>query len=115
MDVLVHYRHDLGKIGGLEKRISTNSNRLQIRYASYSANQWLSPMVETPSNEGVFLVSATPLIERAPGVGYFKGRGIGSRSVKVLVFGRRLLLRELCLTAATEFGLQHYIQAMDFR
>jgi len=27
-------------------------------------------------------------------VGYFKGWGIGSRSVKVLVLGRRLLLRE---------------------
>jgi len=51
-------------------------------------------MKEAPSNEGAFLVSATPPIGKAPGVGYFEGMGIGSRSVKVLVLGRRLLLRQ---------------------
>ena len=69
MDVLVHYRHDLGKIGGLEKRISTNSNRLQIRYASYSANQWLSPPLEALSDQGAFLVPATPPSGRHRGGG----------------------------------------------
>ena len=33
--------------------------QLQIRYASYSANEWLDPMKEAPSNEGALLVSAT--------------------------------------------------------
>jgi len=44
-------------------------------------------MKEAPSIEGAFLVSATPPIGKAPGVGYLEGRGIGSRSVKVT--GRR--------------------------
>ena len=43
-------------------------------------------MKEAPWFEGAFLVSATHPIGKAPGVGYLAGRGIGSRSVKVLVF-----------------------------
>jgi len=35
-------------------------------------------MTEAPSNEGAFLVSATPLIGKAPGIGYLEVRGIGS-------------------------------------
>jgi len=33
---------------------------LENRYAWYSANEWLDPMKEAPSNEGAFLVSAVP-------------------------------------------------------
>ena len=33
--------------------------QLQIRYASYSANEWLDPMREAPSFEGASLVSET--------------------------------------------------------
>ena len=33
-------------------------------------------MNEAPSFEGAFLVSATPPIGKAPGVGYFKGMGM---------------------------------------
>jgi len=40
-------------------------------------------MKETPSIEGASLVSATPPIGKAPGVEYFEGRGIRSRSVKI--------------------------------
>ena len=35
-------------------------------------------MKEAPSIEGAFLVSATPLIGKAPGIGYLEVRGIGS-------------------------------------
>jgi len=35
-------------------------------------------MKEAPSNEGAFLVSATPPIGKAPGIGYLEVRGIGS-------------------------------------
>ena len=70
------------------------SDGLEIRYASYSAIEWLDPIKEAPSNEGAFLVSATPPNGTAPGVGYLEGSGGLSRSVKVLTLGRRVLLRE---------------------
>ena len=41
------------------------------------------PNGKAPSTEGAFLVSATPPVGKPPGVGYFKGMGIGSRSGKV--------------------------------
>jgi len=59
-----------------------------------SLNEWLGPMKEAPSNKGAFLISATPPDGKQQGVGYVEGRGIGSRSVKVLPIGRRLLLQE---------------------
>ena len=70
------------------------SDGLENRCASHSFNQWLGPMKEAPSNERASLVYATPPIGKAPEVGYLEGMGIGSRSVKVLVFGHRVLLRE---------------------
>ena len=39
-------------------------------------NEWLGPMKEAPSFEGAFLVSATPLIGKAPGVGTGDGEGM---------------------------------------
>ena len=39
-------------------------------------------MKEAPSNEGAFLVPATPPPRNHTQVGYFKGTGIGSRSGK---------------------------------
>ena len=65
VDVLVRYRHELEEKIGSEIPISTNGNGLQIRYASYSAIEWLDPMKEAPSNEGAFLVSTTPPIGKA--------------------------------------------------
>jgi len=41
-------------------------------------NRWLDPMKEAPSFEVAFLVSSTPPIGKAPGVGYLEGRGIFS-------------------------------------
>ena len=38
---------------------------------------------EAPSNEGAFLVSETPPIGKAPGVGYLEGRGIRSWRVRI--------------------------------
>ena len=38
MDVLVRYRHELEEMIGPEKPIGTNSNGLQIRYASCLAS-----------------------------------------------------------------------------
>ena len=70
------------------------SDGLENRCASYS-RQWTSRSYErSPLKRGASLVSETPHIGKAPGVGYFKGMGIGSRSVKVLVFGGRVLLRQ---------------------
>ena len=34
-------------------------------------NEWLDPMKEAPSNEGASLVSETPPIGKAPGVGHW--------------------------------------------
>ena len=45
--------------------------QLQIRYASYSANQWLSPTLEAPLFEGAFLFL------RHPASGSDTGRGTG--------------------------------------
>ena len=42
----------------------TNSNALQIRYASHSFNQWLGPIKQAHSFEWAFLVSATPKSSR---------------------------------------------------
>jgi len=60
MGVLVRCRHGLEEMIGSEKPISTNRNELQIRYASYSANEWLDPMKEAPSFEGAFLFQRHP-------------------------------------------------------
>jgi hypothetical protein len=49
---------------------------------------------EAISFEVAFLVSATPPPRKHTRAGYLDGRGIGSRSVKVLSLGRRVLLRE---------------------
>ena len=43
------------------------SDGLENRCASYFYHQRLGPMKEAPSNEGAFLVSATPPIGKAPG------------------------------------------------
>ena len=58
--------------------------QLQIRYAPYSANQWLSPTLEAPSDcclRGFSCFSDTPPAKDHGG--YFKGRGITSRSGKI--------------------------------
>ena len=67
----------------------TNRNGLQIRYASYSAIEWLDPMKEAPSIEGAFLVSATPTSGR------HRGWSTGTvGAVVVLPMDQRLFLRE---------------------
>ena len=71
----------------------TKATHLKTVVLRPPVNEWLGPMTEAPSFEGAFLVSAALPIGKPPGVGYFKDMGIGSRSVKVLVFGRRVLLR----------------------
>ena len=56
----------------------THGNGLQIRYASYSAIEWLDPMKEASSNEGAFLLSATPPSGRHRGWGTGDGGGVSS-------------------------------------
>ena len=38
------------------------SDGLENRCTSHSSDEWLGPIKEAPSNEGAFLVSATPPI-----------------------------------------------------
>jgi len=38
-------------------------------------------MTSAPSNEGAFLVSATPPIGKALGVGYLEGRGVVNEGI----------------------------------
>ena len=48
--------------------------------------------MQSPFNRGGFSRSSDTPIGKAPGVGYFKGMGIGSRSGKVTVRGQRAWL-----------------------
>ena len=61
----------------------TNRNGLQIRYASYSANEWIGPMKEAPSVEGASLVSGTPPSGSPRGWGTGDGSGVVSLSGKI--------------------------------
>ena len=69
-------------------------------------------VLEAPSFEGAFLVSATPPIGKPPGAGYVEGRGISSGSVEVLVLDHRVLLRQYRTQHGTldgdcwDFGVQ---------
>ena len=54
------------------------SDGLESRCASHSFDQRLVPMKEAPSFEGAFLVISDTPHREGIGVGYFKGRDIGS-------------------------------------
>ena len=45
-------------------------------------NEWLDPMKEAPSNEGAFLVPATPPSGRRRGWGTGDGEGVDSRGIQ---------------------------------
>jgi len=69
------------------------SDGLENRCASHSRH-WMARSYErSPSFEGLFLFQRPP-IGKPPGAGYLEGMGIGSRSVKVLTLGHRVLLRQ---------------------
>ena len=56
------------------------SDGLENRYASHFCHQRLGPMKEAPSFEGAFLVSATPSIGTAWGVGTGDGGGTAAEA-----------------------------------
>jgi len=51
----------------------TNRNGLENRCASHFCHQQLGPMKEAPTNEGAFLVSATPPHREGIGGGVLRG------------------------------------------
>ena len=88
---------DVGLLGGAESAQLRNRHRVKADETSrdrvvitlFSTLSSLQPVRVTKRS----LVSTTPPSEKHRGMGYFKGMGIGSRNVRVLVLGRRVLLR----------------------
>ncbi len=55
MNPLVHFRHELGKITGLENLLVGTAMPLKTVVLRTPVNEWLDPMKEAPSFEGLHL------------------------------------------------------------
>ena len=64
MNPLVHFRHELGKITGLENLLVGTAMPLKTVVLRTPVNEWLDPMKEAPSFEGASFISCAGNISK---------------------------------------------------